>query len=322
MGEFGSVIFAFNKSTKITKAAFTSCPNSVIKTNQGYYVGTHLYHMRGSSSEYIIKDIEKLKIIPDSIIKDNGKFEFNSRYTFIHDTSLTLRNNYLPFKFFYPKEIMVVASFKNNGKLFHIIDPREYKRGEELRLIATVINDTLKILDSLKNCTPETVLQFGNTLIINEEFYGAGFTMIRNDTIFKITFKTLHPNYLGPILEGYNLATDSSKKFSSNIEYTFNYEGDYNWKLPAGKPEREIKFDFNDKYKIVGYYGNGQDGNYIYINNYKTKLIFYDQWNFISNIFTYDNRLFVFFKNLGNIGFKYGLIEITDIDKFAEKYKE
>lgn len=322
MGEFGSILFAYNKATKETKAQLTTCPNSVIKTNLGYYVGTHLYHMMGSSGEYIIKDIEKLKVVPDEMRNQEGNFDQDPQFNFIYDTSLAARYNYLPFKFFYPKDIMLVASFNNNGKMYHIIDTREFKKNREQRFVGTVMNDTLKIIDSLEKCTAETVLQFGNTSIINEEFYGQGFTMVRNDTLFKISFRTLHPNYQGTKVEGYNLETDQSKKLTSNIEYTFNKSEKNNWTAKLGQPEREIEFKFGDKYKIVGNYGNEQDGNYIYINGDKTKLKFHDQWNFMENIFVYDNRLFVFFKNLGNIGFKYGLIEITDIDSFAKTYKE
>lgn len=335
MGEFGSILFAYNKTNGKTMAEFTTCPNSVVKTNLGYYVGTHLYHMSGWSGSYIIKDVEKLKTVPDSLRNTEGRFDIDPRFTFIQDTSLETRNNYLPFKFSFAKEMvdtssityrhpemmMIIASFNSNGKMYHLIDPRDFKKREQ-KLIGTVINDTLKIIDSLKNCTAETVFQFGNTTIINEEFYGEGLTMVRNDTIFKITFTTHHPNYQGIKLEGYNLSTDQSKKLTSNIEYSFNSNEKNDWTPKPGQPEREIEFKFGDKYKVVGNYGNGQDGNYIYINGDKTKLKFHDQWNFMENIFVYDNRLFVFFKNLGNIGFKYGLIEITDIDRFAKTYKE
>ena len=328
MGEFGSILFAYNKTTGKTKAEFTTCPNSVVKTNLGYYVGTHLYHISGWSGSYIIKDVEKLKTVPDSLKNTEGRFDIDPRFTFIQDTSLEARNNYLPFKFSIAKEtidtnstyfhpdMMLVASFNSRGKMYHIIDPRVFEKKEQ-KFIGTVMNDTLKVIDTLENCTAETVFQFGNTTIINEEFYGEGFTMIRNDTIFKVTFTTLHPNYQGPNHDGYQLTTDQSKKPTAHINYTFNYPD-----VKPGQPEREIEFAFGSKYKVVGNYGNGQDGNYIYINGDKTKLKFHDQWNFMEKIFVYDNRLFVFFKNLGNIGFKYGLIEVTNVEVFTQKYKE
>src|SRR5205814_679233 len=137
---------------------------------------------------------EKLKIIPESIRNKEGRFDIDPRFTCIHDTSLVARNNHIPFKFAYAKEmldtgsitylhpdlIMIIASFNSNGKMYHIIDPRDFNKRKQ-KFIGTVINDTLKIIDSLKNCTAETVFQFGNATIINEEFYGEGLTMVRND---------------------------------------------------------------------------------------------------------------------------------------------
>ena len=242
MGEFGSILFVYNKTTKETKAEFTTCPNSVIKTSLGYYVGTHLYHMAGWSDSYTIKNIEKLKTISPSMGNQEGRYDIDPRFSFLQDTSVETRNNHLPFKFFYPKEIMIVASFDIKGKMYHIVDARDFKKNREQRFIGTVSNDTLRIIDSIENCTAETTLQFENTSIINEEFYGQGLTMIRNDTIFKITFTTLHPNYQGTKLEGYNLSTDQSKKLTSIKEYASNITEKNEWTPKPGQPEREIKF--------------------------------------------------------------------------------
>ena len=321
-GEFGSILFAYNKHTGQTRAEFTTCPNTVIRTNLGYYVGVHLYHMAGWSSSYIIKDIEKLKVFADSMRDQESLFDRDPRFALLQDTSALARGNYLAFKAFYPKEFMMIASFSDGGKMYHIIDKREFRKNEERRFIGTVIDDSLQIIDSLENCIPKTTLQFGNAAILNEEFYGQGFTMVRNDTIFKISFRTLHQNYQGLALKGYNISTDHSKKSTSIKECIYNSNEKNNWLPKPGQPEMEIEFTYRHKYKIVGAYGNGQDGNYIFAHNEKTKLKFHDEWNFISTIFTYDNRLFIFFKNLGNIGFKYGLVEITDVDKFLHTYKE
>jgi hypothetical protein len=313
MGEFGSILFAYNKTTKETKGELTTCPNSVLKTGLGYYVGVHLYHMHGWSNSYTIKNIEKLKIIPASMRNERGVYHADPRYSFLKDTSAETRNNHLPFKFFYPKDIMIVASFDYKGKMYHFVDAMDYKKNGEQRFIGTVSNDTLRIIDSMENCAPATTFQFENTSIINED--GQWFTMIRNDTIFKITFTTLHPNYQGPKLEGYNFSTNQSKKPTSIKEYTFNYPENDDLTLKPGQHEREIKFKLGNKYKVVSIYDKGHGGNYIYINNKKSKLKLSGQWNFIRTIFTYDDRLFIFFSYLG-------LIELKDIDKFVQVYKE
>jgi hypothetical protein len=319
MGEFGSILYAYNKTTKETKAEFTTCPNSVLKTGLGYYVGTHLYHMRGWSHTYTIKDIEKLKTVSPSMINEQGRLNTDPRLPFLQDTSVETRNNHLPFKYYYPKDIMIVASFYNKGKMYHMVDAKDYKKNSEQRFIGTVSNDTLRIIDSMKNCSPETTLQFENTSIINED--GQGFTMIRNDTIFKITFTTLHPNYQDPKLEGYNLSTYESKKLIAIDKKIKNSIDDNDWTPESLQHERETKFKFGNKYKVVVNLDNRQLANYIYINNKKTKLQFSDWRDFTCTIFTYDHRLFIFFRNFGFV-FKYGLIELTDIDRFVQLYKE
>ena len=193
MGEFGSILFVFNKRTHITRAQFTSCPNSVVSTDSGYFIGTHLYHMAGSSHAYTIRDIEKLKVVPDSIRLYEGMFDRDRRLAFLRDTTEELKSNIQALTFFYPSEIMIVSSFGLNGELYHIIHPREYPQEKGKRFIGTVQNDTLRIVDSLRDCTAEMARQFENTTIVTEGNYGSGFSLIRNDTMFNITFTTKHP---------------------------------------------------------------------------------------------------------------------------------
>jgi hypothetical protein len=312
----------YNKKTNITRAEFTTCPNAVIKTDSGYFIGSHSYHMVGYSEAYTIRDIEKLTQVTDSMRFYEGMFDRDPRLAILHINDSLPDTNFIPYRPLYRGEFMITGTFKIGKMLYHIVDPKNYREAGEKRLIGIIQKDSLKVIDSLKDCAAASTLSFGNITVIHESLWGKGFTLVKNDTIYKITFSATHPDYKGPKLEGYNFTTDTSAKLTSNKESIYHYPPEDEWELKPGIPEHEIKFAFGKKYKILGYYGNRTDGNFIYNNAIRTKLKFKDDWNYLKKIFVYDNRLFLFFGNLGNYGFKYGLIEITNIDKFASTYKE
>lgn len=223
-----------------------------------------------------------------------------------------------------PQTLLINASFWNRGKLYHLIVNREDRHppeNEGKKYLGTVIRDSLHIMDTLPNLNPLTVNQFANTTLVNEAFYGEGFTLIRNDTIFKVYFSTRYPKYAGPQFLEYNLSMDSSFKPVKMVDYIFHSSLDK--KLKKGLPERELIFTYRNKYVVVGRYGNHQDAIILYIGPKAYPLKnFQNKWNFLKNVFTYDDRLFLFLGNLGNKKFKYGLLEITDVERFAYIYQK
>ncbi len=203
MGEFGSIIYFYNKKSGKTNAEYTECPNSVLKTNLGYFIGTHSHHFGGSSSQYIIQDAEKLPNVPDSIRLIYTRYDMDSQFTSIREVSLKRQSNYLIYKFHTPAEnmrnlaysfpdnefVMINATFNTNEKLYHIIDVDNLNDPNQ-RLLGTDSLGSLKIIDTLENCRANSSFQYGYATIINEDEFGNGFTMVRHDTIYKVNFMT------------------------------------------------------------------------------------------------------------------------------------
>jgi hypothetical protein len=189
-GEFGSLLFIFNKVTDTTKGLYTSCTDAIIKTDSGYIVGQHLYHLGSGSSLYYLKSINNLVTVPDSLRFLHSRFDMDSTLIKLwRPVKKSLLKNIMPINFYRLKEGIIAASFQLNGNLYHVIDKNRGNYSDDTRYIGTIIKDSLTLVDSLKNCRPETTYKFGETTIINEDQNSTGFTMIRNDTIYKIRFK-------------------------------------------------------------------------------------------------------------------------------------
>jgi hypothetical protein len=324
-GEFGSILFVYNKETGETRILLTTCPDTVLKTDKGYFIGTHLYHMSGFSGSYFIKNLNELPLIPDSLLKVEELYDPYLLFKLLRDTTLAkleIHDFTSHFRTTEEEDPLIIASFNARNELFHILDPLA-RRGydDDRRLLARLTGDEWEILDTLSNCNPVTTFQFKDVTILNETHYGNGFTLIRNDTIFKITYATDYPGYYGPTLEGYNISSDNERKMTAAATSVWNATDSITGETPEGQPRLSIEFDYKNRYRIMGYSGNNLDGNYIIDGVKKHRLKLQYDWSYLKQIFTDGDRLFVFFSRWDEFP-KYGLIEITDIDEFVKIYEE
>jgi hypothetical protein len=192
-GEFGTIIFAYDKNARKTYAQLTTEPNSILKTDTGYFVGIHSYH-GGFSGIYSIKNVSGMKPVSDTLRHIRTLYDRDFRFSALWDTSAHYLSNYADFRHKglnenFPE--MITASFITNGKLFHIVDPWDVNnRGK--RYLCKTEKDSLVIIDTLNNIKPSLAFRYKAGTIINEEEYQDGFTLVRNDTIFRITFKAAH----------------------------------------------------------------------------------------------------------------------------------
>jgi hypothetical protein len=187
-GEFSSLLFAFNKETRVTKALFSrTCPNTVLKSDSGFLIGSHLYHIDSYSRLYNIRDIEKLISVPDSLRFPHTRIDMDSGISKIRNQNKLASKNIRVLK--YPRNDIIVSTFISNGNMFYIIDKDLSIGSNKKRYIGTIDNDSMRIIDSLANIDPEITCRYGNTTVINEVH--DGFSLIRNDTIYKIKFKPL-----------------------------------------------------------------------------------------------------------------------------------
>lgn len=318
-GEFGSILWIYNKDTRLTRCLFMADIRSVVNTDNGYLVNAYLYNFITKTSSFYIHDVKKLPITNPELRFLETRYDTNENFVSARNIS-ELPNGTLSAYKTYHKDSIILASFKNEENIYHIMNSAEpwmYNPSIDHRLIGTMKNNSLIITDSLKfGVKPSRIRSFGNINVISEPFYGEGFTIIIDENIYNIRYQNIHPSYDGMRLNPYHLQTENTWKISEHLRYTFNWNLDENLPKP-GQAEREISYKYGN-HVLSGNYGNEMDG--IYIDN--INIGFVDRWNFIESIFEYESRLFVFFGNLGNTNFKYGLIEITDIEKFKSYQKK
>jgi hypothetical protein len=302
-GEWGSILFVYDKNTALTHGLILGCPTSVTKVSNGYLINGATRHM-GIWSELIsVSDINRLTVISDTLRLRNYSWE--RFYKIINDTTETATQYITRLGYFKNKwDTAIISTFAISNKIYSFI------RADRKPFIGKMENDKYILLDTLsKNINPNTLISYAdNEKVVNELFWSNGFCLIRNDTIYKIIFE--------------NSSIPIKQDVTQSKNYTFNLSQQNNWSAKAGQPEREIEFDYRNEYKVIGLYGNGLDGNYILRNNKKYRLKILSDWNFIDYIYVANGNLFLNFMNLGNIDHKYNLIEITDMDKFINRYSE
>ena len=297
-GEFGGILFVYKKKNKVTKAIVTTCPSSVTRINDTYYVNSYLGHMMGSCSLFEINDIDRLTTVSDTLhTKDYGWSHF---YKSINDTTKNAKE-YLNLIFRSYGDTVFRASFNFKNQLLSIVDLGR------ISVIGNLQGNKITILKELPPMDVASVTQFKKTAIINEKFM-EGYGLIRDNTFYKVSFERS---------DSLDLAPTNDYKY-----YSFNLKDKYSWEPLPNKPEREIEFNYGDRIKFIGNYGNNLDGNYMIISDIKYKLKIISEWNFIESICTRNGNVFLNFMNLGNIDHKYNMIEITDIERFVQKYKE
>ncbi|MFC2114424.1 hypothetical protein ACFLRI_03660 [Bacteroidota bacterium] len=320
-GEFGSIIFFYNKNNKTTKIALDICPNSVINTDSGFIINSHLYHMSGHSSIYLIKDIDKLNLVPDTLYLFHALWDRDPRFEYVR--KVVKPNNCIPIdylnsvdsrSFDYP---IIVSTFINNKELFHFVDFKGYADSVFLCLIK---KGCLIKLDSFANISPKTAINYSGTTIINEK-HGQGFTFIRNDSIFKIIYKT--QSNINPSSQDYSkiFYFKGIEEVNDLIQYTYNSSIETNFKIRSGHHEREIEYTFNN-YQIIAFSDDQINEVIVRKGTEEHQLKFRNNWNYVQYIFTCKNNLAIYFENLGGYNHKYGLIEITNFEKFISIYSE
>jgi hypothetical protein len=248
-GEWSGVLFVYNKKSGINRALIISCPRSVVQLNKVYHVSACMEHL-GLWGDYVkISDIEKLRAVSDTLsLRDRCwqmfRYQINDTTKkaneFIHHGGIT-QNNW---------DTVIISSFAMGERMFHFIhmDRKLY--------IGRIINNKFIFLDTIPYIDPENIISYGDRLkVVNERCWSKGFCLIRNDTVYKITFE--------------NSYFPKDNQVSSSKSYTSIFNGGNIWTIKPGQAACEIEFDFNKTYKIIGLYGNNQDGNYIVVDGKK-----------------------------------------------------
>ena len=302
-GEYGGALFVFNKNTKNTQIIISNqfSPNAILKVNNEYIVSSSLKTGYWFSPHYKIP-IEKLESQNiDSVILDYqtvGKYWYNypnqlttpkqNKYEHIKNTEL-YKNQY--------SNIFITSKYSNNVtecynntfidiwlKNNHSTDNFSSKEEEGLILIK---GDTIVKVNLIMNPTYEITVHHDMDSPHFDEIPYVNIFGAENDTIY------ISPEEI--ISEQINWDNNSVK--SRQIDFKIS-------------PQVSIESFINDKTRNV----------IINDNQKKCYLPFNDSNIALRYCFRKNENDYLYFFTLGNENHRYGLIEITDFDKFMDKY--
>lgn len=116
-GEFGGLVFFYNKiNSKITFAPAT-CAVSLMKYKNGFYIISNLAHMMGSTDIVRIDNPDLLYILPDSLYKPEKWDRIINYYPILCDTSIS-NKQIIPI--YDEWEKLITSGFRISGKNYFL----------------------------------------------------------------------------------------------------------------------------------------------------------------------------------------------------------
>jgi hypothetical protein len=189
-GEWGGIIFFYNKITKLTTFTEATCANSVIKTDSSYLITSSLGHMMGSFDIKNIKNPEKLPFLRKRL--DTKHMEILNE---LQRDTLRINKE----KLFDYWSIMLFSSFIWNKEYLHIA------YYEDMTFLAKVEKNKISIINSIwyndfYTHNPITTQYEKDFILINldefiyledsdkEENRETGLFLIKDNKLLKITW--------------------------------------------------------------------------------------------------------------------------------------
>ena len=321
-GEWGSNTFFYDKNLHSIKVFYgnISCPVNVIRNQNSFYFNT-LSDGINQGVFYKIDSLESIQNCP------NPEYYFECRMyesgidmeMFEGDIDISIYDKMYrkvreEKKEWAPKANLTTIYY--NNKQYHFVNRYD-------SVMISVIDDfEYREIQIIPHFEPVKSRKFGNTLIMNE-FYGGDFFLVRNDTIVRFKVETLNGRIYAP--ENHR-SIKTISGITEHVRHTFNNDSKELNNL-NGIPEREISYNFNG-YNIYSCYNTYNiDNNFdcgIIISNVplRYRLVFnsptFNIWSIFQGKRGGNKYLYIsYWKDE-----EYGLLEIQDIKKFAEYYKE
>jgi hypothetical protein len=142
-GEYGGLVFFYNKITQKITFAPATCAVSLMKFKDGFYIISNLAHMQGSSDIVKIENPDLLYVLPDSLNMRN-KWDFIINYYPILCDKTISKKQITPV--FEDWEKLISSGFKIKGKNY-FLTKMMYK--EEWRTyLSRFENDSLRVINT------------------------------------------------------------------------------------------------------------------------------------------------------------------------------
>lgn len=172
-GEFGGLIFFYNKDTGRITFFRAQCLTTVMKKGDGYYITSSLSHGYGGSSVVEIPNPDSLYVLPEQLYIDNGWKELRE-----HETHELFYNNPIDERFytydFEGSEVLIIAGFEFYN-CYYFVTSINRDTGKHKRKNIYERNHFTKLrLDSVGN--PVKTIQ-------TIEFPGSSPFLFRDDTL-------------------------------------------------------------------------------------------------------------------------------------------
>lgn len=321
-GEFGSILFVYDKRLEALRAVSTQYEaKSISEYDKKYYINLSSGHGLGASNYAFIKNIDKIKIVA------NGE-----------DVLDFFRNipvrEYPPLKRKPSKEkkvfsniidweygLMVFSSFRNTKKdLIQLyIDKRipTVKSFEELdslpdrnhTYLAKIENEKLVDIDSISLFQIERTANNIDRKIFKGDFFESGYYQLAKDTLTFLNFK---------FKKEFSLIYGEENKLFVDEKPEINvYKDSFRW-LNYNDSEYEIRFAMSNGNSVEFSSSNKNDEIFemlLTLRDKKHHLSFEGVVRKLEFGFFYRGNYFLYLSG-------YGLLEIYDLDKFIKLYTE
>ncbi len=185
-GEWGGTVYFYNRTNQNIYFTEATCANSIIETDKGYKVLSHLGHGMGSADLKLISDPSKLSNLKDFDTKTKNINALGYSDKSEHSKSL--------FDFYW---IQIFSSFNWNGETIYMVN------WQDRTFLAEIKKKDITIVDPLFNSDlythdPITTQYENGVILMNLDFWGLGrerevsMIVIKDKEITKLDWNSKH----------------------------------------------------------------------------------------------------------------------------------
>lgn len=315
----GVVFYLSTTKKNVTKGLRTSnCANAIIKTDGKYLISTSTRHMSGFSNLFSLEKIDTIPVLVDHSkrISNTNIEEFWKRNIKIDESNISE---------YYKQEkslsvgTIISSTFLFQNNIYHFIEPQS--RNRQI-ILSKNEQGILAQQDSLSSFIIDVTNSYNEDFVFNAGTYDCGYMIFQKNRLVRIKFE---PQTSYKIKEGFVKKSENYETVPTITLYEVIVNQDSIIKESLIWKNHSI-VSRNTNYRINkdSIYTEHYNGNKIFINyqGQEKRLKFDNSNNILRYCFKSGGADFLYFFCLENYNHKYGLIEITDLEKFVNDYSK